>query len=43
MGLAARDLAGKLDRIDHITVTPDLLATLMGAIRTNTAPVIEAH
>ena len=42
MGLAARDLAGKLDHIDHVTVTPDLLATLMGAIRTNSAPVIEA-
>ncbi|MEO9131631.1 MAG: SPFH domain-containing protein [Sphingomonas sp.] len=40
MGLAARDLAGKLDRIDHVTVTPDLLATLMGAIRANPAATL---
>lgn len=33
LGLAARDLAGKLDRIEHLNVTPDLLATLVGEFR----------
>lgn len=33
MGLAARDLAGKLDTIEHVNVTPDLLATLLGEVR----------
>ena len=33
LGLAARELAGKLDTIEHLNVTPDLLATLMGAVR----------
>jgi regulator of protease activity HflC (stomatin/prohibitin superfamily) len=30
LGLAARDLAHKLTKIDHLNVTPDLLATLLG-------------
>lgn len=33
LGLAARELAGKLDTIEHLNVTPDLLATLMGEFR----------
>ena len=33
LGLAARELAGKLDRIEHLNVTPDLLATALGAFR----------
>jgi len=33
MGLAARELAGKLDTIEHLNVTPDLLATLIGEFR----------
>jgi regulator of protease activity HflC (stomatin/prohibitin superfamily) len=32
LGMAARELAGKLTRIDHINVTPDLLATLLGEL-----------
>ena len=37
LGLAARELAGKLDTIEHLNVTPDLLATLMGEFRRDTA------
>lgn len=33
MGLAARDLAGKLTKIDRVNVTPDLLASLIAEIR----------
>ncbi|SFR85407.1 SPFH domain-containing protein [Sphingomonas jatrophae] len=33
LGLAARELAGKLDTIEHLNVTPDLLATLIGEFR----------
>lgn len=36
LGLAARDLAGKLDTIEHLNVTPDLLATLVGEFRRET-------
>ncbi|MGD0719594.1 MAG: SPFH domain-containing protein [Roseiarcus sp.] len=32
-GLAARELAGKLTKIDHVNVTPDLIASLLGEIR----------
>jgi regulator of protease activity HflC (stomatin/prohibitin superfamily) len=32
-GLAARELAGKLTKIDHVNVTPDLLASLLGEMR----------
>jgi regulator of protease activity HflC (stomatin/prohibitin superfamily) len=39
LGLAARELAAKLDRIDHLNVTPDLLATLVGEFR-HTAPAL---
>jgi regulator of protease activity HflC (stomatin/prohibitin superfamily) len=33
LGLAAQSLAGKLDTIEHVNVTPDLLATLLGEFR----------
>lgn len=33
MGLAARELAGKLDTIEHVNVTPDLLASLVDGFR----------
>lgn len=33
LGLAARDLAAKLDTIEHVNVTPDLLASLIGEVR----------
>ena len=39
LGLAARELAGKLDTIEHLNVTPDLLATVLGEFRK--APAIE--
>jgi regulator of protease activity HflC (stomatin/prohibitin superfamily) len=39
LGLAARELAGKLTRIDHLNVTPDLLATVMGELGKGTAAV----
>ena len=42
LGLAARELAGKLDRIEHVNVTPDLLATVLGAFRRDPA-VLPAH
>jgi regulator of protease activity HflC (stomatin/prohibitin superfamily) len=32
-GLAARELAGKLTKIEHVNVTPDLLAALFGEMR----------
>jgi len=32
LGLAARELAGKLDKIEHLNVTPDLLATILGEL-----------
>lgn len=33
MGLAARELAAKLSKIDHVNVTPDLLATFVEQFR----------
>jgi regulator of protease activity HflC (stomatin/prohibitin superfamily) len=41
MGLAARELAGKLDTIEHVNVTPDLLASILGELRA--APVVTAR
>ncbi len=38
LGLAARDFAGKMKGIDHLNVTPDLLATALGAFKS--APAI---
>jgi regulator of protease activity HflC (stomatin/prohibitin superfamily) len=43
LGLAARDLAGKLDRIEHLNVTPDLLAAFAREFRVASAPAIEAR
>ncbi|RUX34741.1 band 7 protein [Mesorhizobium sp. M2A.F.Ca.ET.042.01.1.1] len=42
LGLAAQQLAGKLDKIEHVNVTPDLLATVLGEFRKGRA-VIEAR
>ena len=33
LGLAARDAAGKLDKVEHLNITPDLLASLVGEFR----------
>lgn len=33
MGLAAQQLAGKLDKIEHVNITPDLLASVLGEFR----------
>lgn len=33
LGLAAREFAGNLTGIDHLNVTPDLLATVLGAFK----------
>ncbi|KAB1073585.1 SPFH domain-containing protein [Methylobacterium planeticum] len=41
LGLAARELAGKLETIEHVTVTPDLLAAALGEFR-RIAPGIAA-
>jgi hypothetical protein len=38
MGLAARELAGKLTKIEHLNVTPDLLATVLWEFARTTAP-----
>ena len=32
LGLAARELAGKLQKIEHLTVTPDMLGQLVGEL-----------
>jgi regulator of protease activity HflC (stomatin/prohibitin superfamily) len=39
LGLAARELAGKLDTIEHLNVTPDLLASVLGEFRRAPAPL----
>lgn len=33
LAMAAREFAGKLDRIDNLTVTPDMLAGVLGQVR----------
>ncbi|TXM87781.1 band 7 protein, partial [Methylobacterium sp. WL103] len=33
LGLAAREFAGKLETIEHLNVTPDLLAAALGEFR----------
>ena len=38
VALAAQELAGKLQRIDHLTITPDMLAPLMAALTERAAP-----
>jgi regulator of protease activity HflC (stomatin/prohibitin superfamily) len=43
LGLAAREMAGKLSKIDHVNVTPDLLAALTRELgRDGTAPLLNA-
>ncbi|WP_375466246.1 SPFH domain-containing protein [uncultured Methylobacterium sp.] len=42
LGLAARELAGKLETIEHVTVTPDLLAAALGEFR-RAAPQVAAR
>lgn len=42
LGLAAREFAGKLDTIEHLNVTPDLLAALVGELRQPKAARIDA-
>ena len=39
MGLAARELAGKLDTIEHLNVTPDLLASVVSEFRKPAPPL----
>ena len=43
MGLAARELAGKLDTIEHVNVTPDLLASLMSEFRKAPPALVDAN
>jgi regulator of protease activity HflC (stomatin/prohibitin superfamily) len=43
LGLAARELAGKLDTIEHLNVTPDLLASVLGEFRKERPVVIESR
>ena len=40
LGLAARELAGKLETIEHVNITPDLLASVIGEFRKAPAPTI---
>ncbi|GJE62204.1 SPFH domain-containing protein [Methylobacterium trifolii] len=41
-GLAARELAGKLETIEHVNVTPDLLAAALGEFRRSAPPMAAA-
>lgn len=43
MGLAARDLANKLETIEHVNITPDLLASLMGEFRKGAPALTDAR
>jgi regulator of protease activity HflC (stomatin/prohibitin superfamily) len=43
MGLAARDLATKLHTIEHLNVTPDLLASLVSEFRKATPTLVDAR
>jgi regulator of protease activity HflC (stomatin/prohibitin superfamily) len=36
LGLAAKELAGKLERIDHVNISPDMLSPLLGDLMTAT-------
>jgi regulator of protease activity HflC (stomatin/prohibitin superfamily) len=42
LGLAAQQLAGKLETIEHVNITPDLLATVLGEFR-KTPALIETR
>ncbi|RWF24634.1 MAG: band 7 protein, partial [Mesorhizobium sp.] len=35
----AQQLAGKLEKIEHVNVTPDLLATVLGEFRKSPAVI----
>ena len=43
LGLAARDFAGKMKAIEHLNVTPDLLATALGAFKAAPAHAAKAE
>ena len=43
LGLAAREFAGKLDTIEHLNVTPDLLANLLRELGGRGAALVEAR
>jgi regulator of protease activity HflC (stomatin/prohibitin superfamily) len=43
LGLAARQLAGKLERIDHLSLTPDSLTPLLTGLMTATRKKLEAE
>jgi regulator of protease activity HflC (stomatin/prohibitin superfamily) len=43
LGLAARELAAKLETIEHVNVTPDLLASLMGEFRKGAPALTDAR
>lgn len=43
MGLAARDFAGKVKGIEHLNVTPDLLAAVVGELRQPSRTVTPAR
>jgi hypothetical protein len=42
LGLAARELSGKLDTIEHVNITPDLLASVLGALGGAATPALPA-
>lgn len=33
LAMSAQDFAGKLERVDNLTVTPDMLAGLLGQVK----------
>jgi hypothetical protein len=43
LGLAARELAGKLQSIEHLTVTPDMLGSLVERVLGAQARKLEGH
>jgi hypothetical protein len=43
MGLAARELAGKLQSIEHLSLTPDILGSLLQRVLAGQAEKLEAH
>jgi regulator of protease activity HflC (stomatin/prohibitin superfamily) len=42
IGLAAREFAGKLDRIEHLSITPDMLGTVLGDLAKAAARRLES-
>lgn len=42
LGLAAQQLAGKLETIEHVNITPDLLAAVLGEFRKAPVPIAAA-